>query len=70
MRGKVNYPGLDLHGQIVEIVGEDVETLPDVPCWLVKHPLPPGPYGHDGDLIGLPKDRVRVLADEFAGAAA
>lgn len=69
MMGKVNYPGLDLHGHTVEILGEDMggdPRNPTIPVWLVKAPGPHGIYGCEDDVIGLPKDRVRILAEASA----
>lgn len=64
--GLVSYSGHDLHGKTVEIVGEDNESLSYVPMWLIKPPWPLGPYAEPGELIGLPKANVRVLAEVSA----
>ena len=58
MKGKINYPGLFLHGKTVELDGEDMgghPSLPQIECYRV--PV------SDGDIILIPKDRVRVLAE-------
>ena len=64
--GKVSYSGHDLHGRTVEIVGEDNESLSHVPLWLIRPPWELGPYAEPGELIGIPKSKVRVLAEVTA----
>lgn len=58
MIGKVNYPGLALHGKMVEIDGEDLAghpSMPLIPSYRIQMP--------EGHVILLPKDKVRVLVE-------
>lgn len=58
MKGKVDYPGFFLHNKMVEIDGEELgghESLPQIECYRI--------VVSDDDVILLPKDKVRVLAE-------